>query len=128
MGSELYVNILDEKCWEINKLSREYKIDWIIQFDNDPKHKSKLAMEFIKKKKIKTLDWPPYSPDLSPIYLRCIMPNVIKQKDIKNQLELMDEVEKVWNKVDKEKIDNAIDSIPSRIKDWLKLNGERINY
>ena len=53
MDSEFYVNILDEKCLEINKLSREYKLDWILQFDNDPKHKSKLAIEFIKKNKIK---------------------------------------------------------------------------
>ena len=68
-------------------LSREYKIDWILQFDNDPKHKSKFAMEFIKKKKIKILDWPPYSPDLSPIEnIWGIMSNVIKQKDINNQL------------------------------------------
>ena len=96
MDSEFYINILDEKCLEINKLSREYKIDWILQFDNDPKHRSKLVMEFIKMKKIKTLDWPPYSPDLSPIEnIWSIMSNVTKQKDIKNQLELMDEVEKV---------------------------------
>ena len=51
MDSEFYVNILDEKCLEINALSREYKIDWILRFDNDPKHKSKLDMEFINKKK-----------------------------------------------------------------------------
>ena len=64
MDSEFYVNILDEKCLEINALSREYKIDWILRFDNDPKHKSKLDMEFINKKKNFR---PPYAPDLSPI-------------------------------------------------------------
>ena len=101
-----------------NKLSREYIIDCILQFDNDTKHKCKLAMEFIKKKKIKTLNWPLYSPDLLPIEnIWGIMSNVMKQKDIKNQLELMDEVEKVWNEVDQEKIDNTIDSMPSRIRD-----------
>ena len=56
------------------------------------------------------------------------MSNVMMQKDIKNQIELMDEVEKVWNEVDQEKIDNTIDSMLSRIRDWLKQNGERINY
>ena len=57
-----------------------------------------------------------------------IMSNVMRQKDNKNQLELMDEVEKVWNGVDQEKIDNAIDSMPSRIRDLLKQNVERIDY
>ena len=57
-----------------------------------------------------------------------IMSNVVKQNDIKNQFELMDKEEKVWNEVNQEKIDNVIDSMPSRISDWLKQNGERINY
>ena len=56
------------------------------------------------------------------------MSNIMKQKDIKSQLKLMDEVEKVWNEVDQEKNDKAIDSMPSRIRYWLKQNGEHINY
>ena len=61
-------------------------------------YKSKLAMEFIKKKKIKTLYWRPYSPALSPIEnIWGIMSNLKKQRDIKSQLTLVDEVEKVWN-------------------------------
>ena len=56
------------------------------------------------------------------------MSNLMKQKDIKNQFELMDEVEKVWNEVDQEKINKAIGSMFSRIIDWLKQNGEQINY
>ena len=55
------------------------------------------------------------------------MSSIMKQKDTKNQIELMDEVEKVWNEVD-QKIDNVIDSMLSRIRDWLKQNEERINY
>ena len=56
------------------------------------------------------------------------MSNVMKQKDIKNQLELIDEVEKYGMKSIKKKIDNATDSMSSRIRDWLKQNGKRINY
>ena len=43
------------------------------------------------------------------------MSNVVKQKDIKNKLELIDEVEKVWNEIDQEKIDNTIESIPQEL-------------
>ena len=45
------------------------------------------------------------------------MPNLMKQNDIKNWLELLDEVVKVWNEVDQEKIDYAIDLMSSRIRD-----------
>ena len=58
----------------------------------------------VYKEKIKTLDLPTYSPDLSPIEnIWDIMSNVMKQKDTRNQLELINEVEKVWNEVDQEK-------------------------
>ena len=38
--------------------------NWELQFDNDPKNKSKLAQEYLKKYRIATLEWPPYFPDL----------------------------------------------------------------
>jgi transposase len=41
--------------------------DWILQEDNDPKHKSKLAKDWKNQELIQTLDWPSYSPDLNPI-------------------------------------------------------------
>ena len=56
------------------------------------------------------------------------MSNVMKQKDIMNQLELIDEVENVLNEVVQEKSDKTIDSIPSKNRYWLKQNGEHINY
>ena len=56
------------------------------------------------------------------------MSNVMKQKDIKNQIELMEEVKKYGMKSTKKKLINAIDSMPSIIRDWLKQNEEHINY
>ena len=42
--------------------------DWIIfQQDNDPKHTSKKALEFLHLQELCVLDWPPQSPDLNPI-------------------------------------------------------------
>ena len=40
---------------------------WALQFDNDPKHKSTKAKDYLKKKNIKTINWLVYSPDLLPI-------------------------------------------------------------
>ena len=64
MDAEFYVKILTEK---FNEMSRIVGKNWELQFDNDPKHKSILAQEYLKKHKIVTLEWYPYSPDLNPI-------------------------------------------------------------
>ena len=39
----------------------------ILQFDNDPKHRSLKALEFYKENNIKIIDWKSNSPDLNPI-------------------------------------------------------------
>ncbi|KAK1798040.1 hypothetical protein P4O66_000540 [Electrophorus voltai] len=43
------------------------KRTWVLQQDNDPKHTSKSTPEWLKKNKMKTLEWPSQSPDLNPI-------------------------------------------------------------
>ena len=46
---------------------------FILQQVNDPKHASKLCQTYLKNKELqgelKLMDWPPQSPDLSPIEL-----------------------------------------------------------
>ncbi len=43
------------------------KRTWVLQQDNYPKHTSKSTSEWLKKNKMKTLEWPSQSPDLNPI-------------------------------------------------------------
>ncbi|CAD5223472.1 unnamed protein product [Bursaphelenchus okinawaensis] len=35
--------------------------------DNDPEHRAKVVQKYMKKEKIRELDWPSQSPDLHPI-------------------------------------------------------------
>lgn len=48
--------------WFINKNE-----DWILQENNDPKHRSKLCTEWKEQSGIVTLDWPSQSPDANLI-------------------------------------------------------------
>ena len=41
--------------------------DWIFQQDNEPIHKSKVTMNWLKSQKINVMSWPALSPDLNPI-------------------------------------------------------------
>ncbi|EFN89281.1 Transposable element Tcb2 transposase, partial [Harpegnathos saltator] len=40
---------------------------WILQEDNDPKHRSKFCTEWKEQSDIVTLDWPSQSLDANPI-------------------------------------------------------------
>jgi len=42
-------------------------LDWILQEDNDPKHRSRLATNWKIEKGITVLPWPAMSPDQNPI-------------------------------------------------------------
>ena len=41
--------------------------NWRLQQDNDPKHTSRIAKEFLDKNVPEVMDWPSNSPELNPI-------------------------------------------------------------
>ncbi|CAG8783017.1 8267_t:CDS:2, partial [Cetraspora pellucida] len=49
------------------KLFGQGHIKWVLQEDNDPKHRSKLVKKWKKENGIKVLPWPSVSPDQNPI-------------------------------------------------------------
>ncbi len=58
MNSQMYCSILKEKMPPSRAL---------FQHDNDPKHTSKATVGFLKKNRVKVIQWPSMSPDLNPI-------------------------------------------------------------
>ena len=40
---------------------------FVFQHDNDSKHTAGLVKDWLKQKKIETLNWPPFSSDMNPI-------------------------------------------------------------
>ncbi len=66
MNSALYQKILKENL-RLSVCDLKLEHTWVMQQDNDPKHTSKSTSEWLKKNKIKVLEWPNQSPDLNPI-------------------------------------------------------------
>ncbi len=64
MNSQMYCSILKEKMLpSLHALGRRA----LFQHDNDPKHTSKATVGFLKKNRVKVIQWPSMSPDLNPI-------------------------------------------------------------
>ncbi|KAK3563027.1 hypothetical protein QTP86_013350 [Hemibagrus guttatus] len=66
MNSADYQKILKENV-RPSVCDLKLKRTWVLQQDNDPQHTSKSTSEWLKKNKMKTLEWPSQSPDLNPI-------------------------------------------------------------
>ena len=88
----------------------------MFQCDNDPKHKSKLALEFYSKNKFDRLEWPPYSPDLNPIEnVWRIVKQQVNKRDLPKISEVIAKVKEIWSEFDQEVIENVIQNMQIRL-------------
>ena len=67
MDANLYVSILETELQESLKYYKKKTGDVIFQQDNDPKHKSKKATNWLNNSDLEVMVWPPQSADLNPI-------------------------------------------------------------
>lgn len=118
-----YVNILRSELPEIEDLLGN---DWRFQHDNDPKHTSRLAKNFIHNNMPEVIDWPSNSPDLNPIEnLWGIVKNNVERKMPKNLSQFMVEE---WNDIPQSILIGLVNSMKRRCELIIESNGDRISY
>ncbi|KAK3554864.1 hypothetical protein QTP86_000902 [Hemibagrus guttatus] len=90
MNSAVYQKILKENV-RPSVCDLKLKRTWVLQQDNDPKHTSKSTSEWLKKNKMKTLEWPSQSSDINPIeMLWHDLKKVVHARKPSNVAELVD--------------------------------------
>ena len=126
MDAKFYVQILEEQLPEIEEMMGN---NWRLQQDNDPKHTSKLAKNFIQENVPAIMDWPSSSPDINPIenLWGLVKRNVEKRKP-RNLEDLKVFMVEEWENISDEVINNLVRSMRTRCEEVIRLNGERINF
>ncbi|CAB5352342.1 unnamed protein product [Rhizophagus irregularis] len=126
MNAEFYVEILENHIPEIDAMLGD---DWRLQQDNDPKHTSRLAKEFLQNNVPEVMDWPSNSPDLNLIEnLWAIVKGNVERRMPKNLNELESFMAEEWSAIPDTVIKNLAGSMKRRCELIIENNGERISY
>ena len=126
MDGKFYTEILERHLPEVRNLFRG---NWRLQQDNDPKHTSRIAKEFLDNNVPEVMDWPSNSPDLNPIEnLWAIVKRNVELCRPSNLSELERFLEEEWGNIPNSLIINLVNSMPQRCREVIEKNGERISY
>ena len=115
MDANFYVGILEQRLPEIRRLLGDR---WRFQQDNDSKHTSRTAKEFLRNNVPMVLDWPPTA-------LILILSERRKSKNCK-ELERFTTEE--WDNIPNTVLINLIDSMKHRCELIIEYNGDGIPY
>src|SRR3979490_2058939 len=121
MDAEQYVEILDDHLLP----------SIIFQQDNDPKHTSRKARNWMEENDITLLDWAPQSPDLNPIehLWHHIKLQLCKyEAPATGVWQVWESVAEVWNAIEPEVCQKLIESMPRRVEAVIKAKGGNTKY
>ena len=103
----------------------------VFQQDNAPCHVSKRTKEFFRNHNVALLDWPPQSPDCSPIEnLWALVKRKLAKLDCKNKNDLICAFIRVWNRDPEinELCKTLADSMIHRVNAVIEARGDSIDY
>ncbi len=101
----------------------------LFQHDNDPKHTSKATVGFLKKNKVKVIQWPSMSPDLNPIeHLWGILKRQVEHHSPSSIQSLKEVILEEWKKIDLAKCRQLVHSMPRRLGAVIKNHGGHTKY
>ncbi len=99
------------------------------QHDNDPKHTSKATVGFLKKNRVKVIQWPSMSPDLNPIeHLWGILKRQVEHHSSSSIQSLKEVILEEWKKIDLAKCRQLVHSMPRRLGAVIKNHGGHTKY
>ncbi|KAI3376712.1 hypothetical protein L3Q82_017136 [Scortum barcoo] len=128
MNSGVYQKILKDNV-RPSVRALKLKRSWIMQQDNDPKHTSKSTSEWLKKNKMKVLEWPSQSPDLNPIeMLWSDLKRAVHARRPSNMADLKRFCKEEWAKIPPQRCERLITNYRKRLISVIAAKGGPTPY
>ncbi|KAF2887270.1 hypothetical protein ILUMI_18903 [Ignelater luminosus] len=103
--------------------------DWLLQEDNDRKHRSRLCSMWKEENDVQILGWTSQSLDANPIEnIWALMKMKLQGVIIKNQIHLACKIRDIWRSLPVEYAETLVESIPRRCQVILSNNGDWTSY
>lgn len=126
MDADDYLKILRKKLPEMDRL---YPDGYIWQQDGSGVHRAYIVQDFIEDEMPQTIDWPPYSPDLSPIEnIWGWLKHQVAKDGPKTVAAMKRAIKKHWARIDVEFLRPYFESMPRRMDMIIEKEGEKIKY
>jgi transposase len=128
MDSKKYIRILDN---EMRPSADQLfpRQNWIFQQDNDPKHTSRAAREFMEDYQIDVLPWPANSPDLNPIEnLWSYLDYQLKGRTPNDAQDLFQKLQEAWLNLPQDYLQNLVSSMKRRCEAVIAARGRSTKY
>lgn len=111
------------------ELFGEGNIEWILQEDNDPKHRSRICKNWKEENEVVVLPWPSMSPDQNPIEnVWQLLKIKISKKKINTTSTLKAALTREWNQLSVELARNLVRSMERRVAALIEAEGDYTMY
>ncbi len=127
INAEKYIEILEHNMLP----SRRHLFQGrpcIFQQDNAKPHSAHITKSWLRRKRVRVLDWPACSPDLSPIEnVWRILKRKMRQRRPRTVAHLKTCLQEEWDKITPETLHHLVSSVPKRLLSVVKRNGNITN-
>lgn len=111
------------------KMFPRHNDSWILQEDNDPKHRSRVCTAWKAENGIDVLDWPSQSPDANPIEnVWAWMKLKLRGKNTVSVADLSRELKSIWRSLPRSYAENLVESMPQRCQAIIDNSGDWTPY
>jgi hypothetical protein len=104
-------------------------IYWLLQEDNDPKHRNHLCTAWKQENDVDVLDWPLQSPDANPIEnVWALMKFKLRGKKIWTVKQLFRQIRLIWRSLSPDYAIKLVESMPRRVQSIIDNGGDWTTY